>query len=86
MKYVGYIVIGFIVYFGIEVLAMLGGGILGPGTYEVGYVVTSISLLCAVVVICTLIIVNTIKNYYHFMHKNDPKEDLTVDYDLSEKQ
>ncbi|MHB8125690.1 MAG: hypothetical protein ACYDEJ_08640 [Desulfitobacteriaceae bacterium] len=86
MKYVGNIVIGFIVYFVIQVLTMLIGSALGPGPYEVGYVVTSISLLCAIVVVCTLIIVDTIKSYNHFMHKNDTKEGLTVDCDLSDKQ
>lgn len=60
MKYVGYIFIGFIVCFIMEILIMFIGGALGSGANEIGYVVIGISLLCAIMVICTLVIVDTI--------------------------
>ncbi|MBU3145196.1 hypothetical protein [Clostridium sp. CF012] len=52
MKYFGYLVLGFIVFGIVEFLSanVEGGGI---------------SVLCAIVVICTVIIVDTIKNNNH---------------------
>lgn len=62
MKYFGYIVLGFIVFWIAEFLSINVGSALGSGPGEIGLVVTAISLLCAVLVICTAVIVDTIKN------------------------
>ena len=61
MKYFGYFVLGFIVFWIVEFLAVNIGSALGSGPGEIGLVVSAISLLCAIVVICTAIIVDTIK-------------------------
>lgn len=62
MKYLGYIVLGFIVFWVVESISIGVGGALGSGPAEAGLIVSAISILCAIVVICTLIIVDTIKN------------------------
>ncbi|WP_461206411.1 hypothetical protein [Clostridium sp. DL1XJH146] len=62
MKYFGYAVLGFIVFWVVEFLSINIGSALGSGPSEAGLVVSAIAILCAIVVICTLIIVDTIKN------------------------
>ena len=62
MKYIGYIFLGFLVFWIVEFLSINVAGAIGSGPGEIGIVVSSIALLCSIVVICTLIIVDTIKN------------------------
>ena len=62
LKYVGYIFIGFLVFWIVEFLSINVGTALGSGPGDIGLVVSAISILCALVVTCTLIIVDTIKN------------------------
>ena len=64
MKYVGYILIGFFFWI-VEFLSINVGTAIGPGSGEIGLVVSAISMLCAIVVICTLIIVDTINKNNH---------------------
>ena len=46
----------------VEGLAINVGNAIGAGTGEIGLVVSAISILCSVVVLCTLVIVDTINN------------------------
>lgn len=62
MKYAGYILIGFLVFWIVEFLSINVGTAIGSGPGETGLMVSAISILCAIIVICTLIIVDTIKN------------------------
>ena len=64
MKYSGYTIIGFIVFWIVEFLAVTIGSALGSGPGEIGLVVSAISILSAIVVTCTLIIVDAIKNIH----------------------
>ncbi|MDF2614826.1 MAG: hypothetical protein K0S71_2612 [Clostridia bacterium] len=65
MKYIGYIFIGFFVFWIVEFLSINVGTAIGAGPGEIGLAVSAISILCAIVVICTLIIVDTIKSNNH---------------------
>ncbi|QGU94335.1 hypothetical protein GOM49_03735 [Clostridium bovifaecis] len=65
MKYFGYFVIGFLVFWTVEILSVNIGSAIGLGPGEIGLVVSAISLLCAIIVICTIIIVKAIKNNNH---------------------
>ncbi len=49
-------------FFLAEFLAINVGNAIGAGPYDIGIVVAAISLLNATLVICTLIIVDAIKN------------------------
>lgn len=62
MKYFQYILLGFLVFWIIEFLAVNVGS---PGPESIVPIVSAISLLCSIVVICTLVIVDTIKNNNH---------------------
>ncbi|MBU3146328.1 hypothetical protein [Clostridium sp. CF012] len=62
MKIFGYLVLGFIVFGIVEFLSVNVGSALGSGPSEAGVVVSVISLLCAIVVICTTIIVDAINS------------------------
>ncbi|MTI48928.1 hypothetical protein [Sporosalibacterium faouarense] len=62
MKYVSYILIGFLIFWIVEFLSINVGTAIGSGPGEIGVVVSAIALLCSTVVICTLIIVDAIKN------------------------
>lgn len=62
MKYFGYFVLGFIIFWVVEFLSINIGGALGSGPAEAGIIVSSISVLSSIIVICTLILVDTIKN------------------------
>lgn len=62
MKYVGYLILGFIVFWIVEFISVYVGSALGSGPAEAGIIVSAISVLCSIVIICTLIIVNTINN------------------------
>jgi len=56
MKYI----IGLIVFFIVEILALSIGDLIGAGTTEIGYVVCAIALLAGVIVVCTLGIIDAI--------------------------
>ncbi|WP_461614968.1 hypothetical protein [Clostridium sp. Marseille-QA1073] len=58
-----YLLIGFITFWIVEFLATNVGSAIGSGAYEIGLVVTAISILCAIVVVCTFIIVDEIKKH-----------------------
>lgn len=62
MKYASYIFRGFVVFWIVEVLSINIAQALGPGPGEIGIVVSAISMLSAIVVICTFAIVDTIKS------------------------
>lgn len=62
MKYIGYIGLGFLVFWSVEFLSINIAGMIGSGPGQIGIVVSAIALLCSIVVICTVIIVDTIKN------------------------
>lgn len=53
--------IGFFVFVSVVILTLTFGNLMGPGAYETGYIFVAIALLCAVVVICTLYIVEAIR-------------------------
>ncbi len=62
MDYLTYILAGIVTFFVVELLSVNIGYSLGAGPYDAGLVVAATSFLCAIVVVCTLVIVNTIKN------------------------
>jgi hypothetical protein len=62
MKYFGYIVLGIIVFWAVELISIGVGSSLGSGPAEAGIIVSAISALSGIVIICTLIIVDAIKN------------------------
>lgn len=55
------ILIGIFVFLVVEFLALNLGNYIGAGPMDIGLVVCAISLLCGVMVICTLYIVEAIK-------------------------
>ncbi|QZY53773.1 hypothetical protein [Crassaminicella profunda] len=65
MNQASYIIIGLLVFLSVEFLSINVGNAIGSGPGEIGIVVSAISILCSIVVICTLIIVDTIKNNNH---------------------
>ena len=58
-----YLLVGFITFWIVEFLAINVGSAIGAGTHEIGLIVTAISILCAIVVVCTCIIVDEIKKH-----------------------
>lgn len=62
MKYFVYLLKGVLVFFIVEILSINIGYLFGSGTSEIGLIVSAISILSAILVVCTLIIVDTIKN------------------------
>ncbi len=62
MKYAGYLLIGFVVFWLVMFLSTSIAYMIGAGPGEIGVVVAAVSMLCAIVVICTWILVDTIKN------------------------
>lgn len=60
------ILIGVFVFLVVEFLAINLGNIIGAGPMDIGLVVCAISLLCGVMVICTLYIVEAIKEKKDF--------------------
>ncbi len=62
MKYIYYLLKGFLVFFVVTFLSVNMGYLIGPGPSEAGLIVSAISILSAIVVVCTLIIIDTIKN------------------------
>lgn len=62
MKYILFIIIGFITYLTVEFLSINVGYAIGAGPGAIGLVVTAISILCGIIVMCTCIIVDAIRN------------------------
>lgn len=62
MKYIIYFIKGVLVFFIVEIFSVNIGYLLGAGTSEIGLIVCAISMLSAIVVVCTLIIIDVIKN------------------------
>lgn len=62
MKYISYFFKGFAVFFIVLFLSTNIGYLIGPGTYGIGLVVCAISMLSAIVVVCTFVIVDAIKS------------------------
>ncbi|WP_209460570.1 hypothetical protein [Youngiibacter multivorans] len=62
MKYFVYSVLGVIVFLAVLFISTYVGSAMGPGPYDVGFVVISISMLCSIIVVCTMIIVDAIKS------------------------
>ena len=62
MKYILFIIIGFITYFLVEFLSINVGYAIGAGPGAIGLVVTAISILCGIIVVCTCILVDAIRN------------------------
>ena len=62
MKYFAYSILGLFVFLSVLFISTYVGSTMGPGPYDVGFVVSSISILCSVMVICTMIIVDAIKS------------------------
>lgn len=60
MLFIAYAFICFILFWIIEFLALNIGGLIGAGPYDAGLVVSAISILCIVVIVCTGLIINTI--------------------------
>lgn len=56
------IVIGIIVFLSVEFLSINIASTIGAGPNQIGIVSTAISIQCAIVVICTMVIVDVIKN------------------------
>jgi len=61
MKYIGYLILGIIVFGIVEFISIGVRNALGSGPTEAGIIVSAISLLSAIMIICTLIIVDAIK-------------------------
>ena len=61
MKYIGYLILGIIVFWTVEFISIGIGSALGSGPSEAGIIVSAISVLCAIMIICTMIIVDAIK-------------------------
>lgn len=61
MKYLGYFILGIIVYWTVNFISIGLGSALGSGASEAGIIVSAISVLCAIMIICTMIIVDAIK-------------------------
>lgn len=62
MKYLSYFAIGFLVFYLVDVFSISFGKALGAGPVEIGIIVSSISMLSGILVICTLIITDAIKS------------------------
>lgn len=62
MKYARYFIGGFLVFMIVLFLSINIAQLIGPGPGDIGMVVTAIAMLCAIIVICTFIIVDSIKN------------------------
>lgn len=62
MKYAKYVILGFIVFWSFEILSVYIGEALGPGPFGIGVVVSAISMLSSIVVVCTIIVVDAIKS------------------------
>jgi cation transporter-like permease len=60
MKYVGYAICGFIVFWVVEFLAINVAEAIGSGPGQIGVVVTAIAVMCSIIVICTFVIVDAI--------------------------
>lgn len=60
MLYLAYAFICFIIFWVIEFLAINVGTYIGAGPYDIGIVVTAISILCIVIIVCTGVIVDAI--------------------------
>jgi len=58
-----YLLIGFIAFWIVELLAIGIGSAIGSGPNQIGLVVAAISILSAIVIVCTLIIVDEIKKH-----------------------
>jgi hypothetical protein len=56
------IVIGIIVFLSVDFLSTNIATAIGAGPNQIGIVSTAISIQCAIVVICTMVIVDVIKN------------------------
>lgn len=61
MKYLGYLILGIIVFGIVEFISIVVGSALGSGPSDAGIIVSAISVLSAIIAICTLIIVDAIK-------------------------
>lgn len=61
MKYIGYIILGLLVFGIVEFISIVVGSALGSGPSDAGIIVSAISVLGAIITICTLIIVDAIK-------------------------
>ncbi len=61
MKYFGYAILGFIIFWMVEFISINVGSALGSGPSEAGIIVSAISVLSSIIVVCTLAIINTIK-------------------------
>lgn len=62
MKYILFIIIGFITYFLVEFVSINVGYAIGAGPGDIGLIVTAISILCGIIVVCTCILVDAIRN------------------------
>lgn len=62
MKYILFIIIGFITYLIVQFLSINVGYALGAGPASIGLVVTAISILSAIIVVCTCVMVDTMRN------------------------
>lgn len=62
MKYILFIIIGFITFWLVELISPNVAYAIGAGPGDIGLVVTAIAILCSIIVICTCIIVDAIKN------------------------
>lgn len=61
MIVIGYIAIGIIVFLSVEFLSINIATAIGAGPNQIGIVSTAISIQCAIIVLCTLAIVDAIK-------------------------
>jgi hypothetical protein len=62
MKIILYAITGFVVFWLSKFLAISIGQALGAGPFEAGLIVSAISILTATLVVCTMVIVDTIKS------------------------
>lgn len=62
MKYFYYLLLGIITFWAVEAISIGVGSALGSRATEVGIIVSAISTLSVIVIFCTLMLVDAIKN------------------------
>ena len=75
MTFIMYLIIGFIVFILTNFFSINFAQAVGAGPGDIGVVVGAISVLCSIVVVCTMIIVDAIKSNDDNMEQKGEMED-----------
>lgn len=79
MKYLGYFLLGFIVFWIVDFLAINIGYGLGAGAFDIGLILAAISILSAIVVVCTCVIIAKINEVRDLLIKSKKLPDNNLD-------